>query len=151
MYEQIRVLEQELESLRKHGGQDTSFLAQGTDSITVFHILSSKQRLGLLSTWNEVFLVIANQIVDYSTTAEVKHALNKWISESVVATAGEIADESFNLIKLQFVCLGLIAFSLMTLPGPYSGAPSVTRKYWTLTDRGRQALAELAGIKKMVN
>ena len=148
MHEKIRILEMELETLRKRASPDASFLAQGADPVTIFHELKRNERVGFLSTWNEVFLVVAKQVVDYSTAAEVRRALNRWIADSAAAPAGGIADESFALVKLQLVCLGLITFSLMTVTGFPATDRMVTKNFWVLTDRGRQAYAELAGVKK---
>lgn len=152
MHEQIRILEKEVERLRERNPNDISFLAQGTDLVAIFYISKSGEKAGLEAAWNELFLIVANVVLDYATAYDVKTALNKWLEKrGVQPPVKEISPESFDLIKTQLVSLALISFSLMATPNSNIWGDSqrmTLRKYWVLTDRGRQVFADLAGVKK---
>jgi hypothetical protein len=152
LLEEVRILEKELEALRRTGVADTSGLAQGNDPVR----LEFTGGVKIDATWNEVFEVVGRLCLDLPTNQLVREALyHRWSPEG----GGYATERCVETIKLQLYSLGLIkitsivqqvsqAGSFVT-PAP-SGPTSYVSLRWELTEFGRTKLGELAGVKRPV-
>lgn len=89
--------------------------------------------------WSEIFIAIAPTFLetraDHTAKDEIGNILFEIIFPDESYYYGEISDKSFNMIKIQFMALGLI---------------NISDKYgikWKLSDKGLKKMLELSSIK----
>jgi hypothetical protein len=146
LLKQIQVLERELAALRRSGVQDTSGLAQGEDPVE----LKYSGGLTKMTTWNAVFETVATNCMNPVPGDEI------W--RQFTEKKYELIAECWRMIKLQLFALGLIEFrweirykeGYSSNPVKYGDSISVPENVlvWALTETGRVALGNLAGVKR---
>lgn len=120
-------------------------LSQG-DDIVELKIKDSYSHLdGFKCTWNELLSILGPHMISECAENELKKALNNEMNIRVKKpTIGlwAITDDSFQVVKVQFIALGLIRESTKT----HSAAN--TNVYWSLTTWGQRLLVQLKAIQK---
>ena len=89
--------------------------------------------------WSEIFIAIAPTFLetraDHTAKDEIGNILFEIVFPDESYYYGEISDKSFNMIKIQFMALGLI---------------NISDKYgikWKLSDKGVKKMLELGAVK----
>ncbi len=150
LLKQIQILEKEMEALRKAGVRDTSGLAQGEDEVE----LKYSGARAKTTTWNALFETVGRKCMNPTSGEEI------WpeFTEMADHIKYELTDESRRMIKLQLFALGLIEFrwevryreAYRSSPDSYGDTISIPDNVlvWALTETGRAALGNLAGVKR---
>jgi hypothetical protein len=146
LLEQVRTLEKELEALRELGVADTRGLAQGQDAVRL-EFCDEGPNSGATyfeSTWNDVFAVIGKNCFYLPDDSGVTRALRAQLP--VPLGVGLLSQRSFEMVKSQCFCLGLIRFVPHLVTEKLGRSSAKIR--WELTELGRIKLGELIGVKR---
>lgn len=152
-------LRHELAELQKT--PDTSNLAQGEDIVQLtIKKEDSEQVISVSTTWNPLFLVVARTILTSPEEPDIKESIinsfstDLGLKESYDALSYGLRDDDFEIIKTQFLALGLIVIDYVTHSYEYS-APglgkrlgSSTLPIWKLTASGERLYASLTAVRR---
>lgn len=157
----IDELEEELEKERKELPKGTEKYAQGDQYFKInydFHTYDPKNfsattwESKLFLTWNEIYSLISPSMLDENTEYNLNERINSYLIEKEYKQKLKkfknprnfrITLESFDLIIVQFLALGLIKKSTKR------HTASDTNKYWSLTDYGKQTMMRLRALKNV--
>jgi len=166
----VRELEVELGQYRKQQAAELSLFAQGTEPLTLHftYFFGKDGQDGHTAefTWDDIFRVVAQQILNDPTEEQVRLALDGYAKRNAPPRGASADLSSFGLrlsqddldtIKLQFLGLHLITVDHFTTrhEPPKSEhmwirLPSTiqTEVLWKLTARGSDYLARLAAVRR---
>jgi Domain of unknown function (DUF4062) len=91
------------------------------------------------STWHELFIILAKIFITKTTERELKKAQFNIMSNKKVVK-GNLSDESFNLIRNQFLALELIEIVDKSINGTQHTA-------WVLSSKGQRLFVDSVAIK----
>ena len=115
LLEQVRALEKELAALRRSGAADTSGLAQGDDEVDLEFTTPQDDgtTVHVHGTWNAIFSIVGRACIGSATPGEVQRAFR-----SLSKAGNTLSPESFEKVKIQLYCLGLIRVVLRVSRSP---------------------------------
>jgi hypothetical protein len=156
LLEQVRELEKEIAALRALGAHDTSTLAQGTDPVSLtfrYRANDGELQQQYETDWDSIFGRIGMACIDRPSEGTVRGRLAAWLYEQTGSRFDQldVTEAAFAKIKLQLFSLGLIEICRESVErtGWQPAGPSTRIQHvWTLTERGRIALANLVGQKR---
>lgn len=142
---EIDQLNEKLHQYEENAPAGTDNLAQGGDMVE----LVIKDGLNTIDTykctWNYLASLLCPHMISECAEIDLKKALNSDLNLHVsrkTMTPWAIVEDSFQVIKVQFIALGIIRESTRV----HSAAN--TNVYWSLTPWGRRLLMQLKAIPK---
>jgi hypothetical protein len=164
--EELSRLSSENNNLREENAQlkkagDTSSFAQGDDKVELLFTIvlpepggANEYGVKIATTWNELFRIIAQKMLDRQDQPAIMTALGDYFKEKALialdpAAYGKVSEmfkdntsiyteeSDARIIKIQFVALGLIKIS-------HSGMTPL----WTLTPEGEYQYIQIAAQKR---
>ena len=156
-------LKRQLSEIVTNAPKGTEKLAQGDDKFSLKIKFSAEDEKNTYAcntsiniTWNDIFAFISPYLIDECRDYKLHQLLNEYAKslKEIVSKqkaflklkkfeSFRIADEVFNIIKVQLKALGLII-----LNNRKRGVKEST-DYWTLTKYGDHIMTQLLAIKKM--
>lgn len=154
-------LKKQIEKLSTEAPKGTEKLAQGEDLVTIQFTFEATKDFSVYKctanydySWNDLFAFVAPSMIDECTEESFKSTIDKLLEETYPWDSSSqfkqfdstdyynVSLDSFNLIKVQFRALGLIAL------GTKKRNPSNVKTYWKLTPYGDTIMSRLLAIKK---
>ena len=156
-------LKEKLKMIATEAPKGTEGFSQGEDEIQILYTFSARDKSGYRSyschwneafTWNDLFSCVAPKMIDECTDFAFRYAYDEFLhynstwfenedfSELEDAENFQLAQESFDLIKVQFKALGLITI------GDKKRSATDKQTYWKLTPYGDYIMTQLLAIKK---
>lgn len=157
-------LKEELEKIATTAPSGTEKFAQGDSEVTldvefkgsdVYTYQRYECSTPIIVSWNQIFKAIAPLMIDECSEYSLRDALDKLAEKNVDQFDNPpgcehlmklhdftMADNSYNLIKIQLRALGLIQLSNK------KKNPKDTETYWSLTPYGDYTMTQLMAIKK---
>jgi hypothetical protein len=162
---QIEFLNAELEKAKTKEPEGTEKLSKGEDEVNIdfsftgkgdmWNVESVRYTSSLTCTWDRIFYEISPIMIDEALEGKLKEKINAFIRASVYKRLEEelkaeqrnpkdieIADSTFQTLKIQFRALGLITESIKKRSIHDKGT------YWTLTPYGDTIMTRLRAIRK---
>jgi len=162
---QIELLNIELEKAKTKEPEGTEKLSKGDDETTIEFSFTGKGETWetpsqgytskLKCTWDQIFFEISPIMIDEALEKHLKEKINAFISNKEYESLKtllkkekrypkdfEIADSTFQTLKIQFRALGLITESVKKRSIHDKGT------YWTLTPYGDTIMTRLRAIRK---
>ncbi|HPJ83389.1 MAG TPA: hypothetical protein PLY09_01345, partial [Methanothrix sp.] len=165
--QQVDDLQREIEQARITAPKGSELLAQGDDKFQMHFIISCSSELGeffgsksissqFLTTWNNIFSVIAPSMIHECREREMRRLLNTFIrdenesqfkkklaTEKLKLQGFSITENDLQTIKVQLRALGLI-----TMSQKRQRSVKDTDTYWTLTPYGNEVMNSLRAIRR---
>jgi len=150
--EMLRLIEEndnlrnQIKTIEESAPIGTDNLAQGEDRVTIefVYVSNGYDRTGSCTfTWNEVCQTVLPHLTQDCMESQMKHSIEQQI-EAIYSKYHRVnlKDQSFQVIKVQLMALGLITPS----PKPKSGHDYMG--VWTLTKYGRLTMVRLTAVQK---
>ena len=156
-------LREKLKSIATEAPKGTEGFSQGEDEIQILYTFTADEKNGYHSytctmneafTWNSLFSCVAPSMIDECTDFAFQYVYGEFLqnnsdwknnqsfSKLENAHNFKLAQESFDLIKVQFKALGLICV------GDKKRSATDKETYWKLTPYGDYIMTQLLAIKK---
>ena len=156
-------LKEKLRMIATEAPKGTESFSQGEDEIQLLYTFTAKEKSGYRSytctmneafTWNELFSCVAPKMIDECTDFAFRNSYGEFLNYNGTWSESEdfrnleqahgfqLTQESFDLIKVQFKALGLIAV------GDKKRSATDKQTYWKLTPYGDYIMTQLLAIKK---
>jgi len=156
----IEELEGFLEQSRTVPPPGTEDLSQGSDEVVLAYdfvanrefVYSKKHTSSFVTTWNEIFSLLAPYMIDEASDNKIKRALDEFLEDKEIKdiqseldeyhsfSLFEVKREDFQKIKVQLRALGLICKS------ERSRSVKDKNTYWRLTPYGDSVMTQLLAV-----
>ena len=142
--QEMNELRKELEMLREYKRiHETEMAPINTEELASLNdeiILSNNTKTGI--TWKDLFARFAPTLTSVPFDFYAKETLEKEFQELTYNSMLVVNDYDINILKVQFIALGLIEVVLEKIQ---SSMPS---PHWRLTKKGNKLMCELVSIKR---